>query len=135
MALQRLGSQQQLASLAGKLSFVSTVVPHGHGRVVVLRSLFAAASAGEQDIALVRTSSGRAARRLKQQKGEGALKRDLASTSATRRLPSIPNLPYLNHVAADEASGDFSVRIVHSKTDVYNSGVDLHVLPRTGDRC
>ena len=42
----------------------------------------------------------------------------------------------LNHVAADEASGGFSVRImiVHSKTD--NSGVDLHVtvLPRTGAR-
>jgi hypothetical protein len=72
-------SQQQLASLAGKLSFVSTVIPHGR---VFLRSLFAAASAGEQDVALMGTSSGRAARRLKSSRCnipvEGALKRDLA---------------------------------------------------------
>ncbi len=40
----------------------------------------------------------------------------------------------LNHVVPDASNGGFSVRIVHSKTDVYNAGVDLHVLPRVGDR-
>ena len=74
-----MASQQQLASLAGKLSFVSTVIPHGR---VFLRSLFAAASAGEQDVALMGSSSGRAARRLKSSRCdipvEGVLLRDLA---------------------------------------------------------